>query len=255
MQLFFRKIGETGPPIVILHGVFGSADNWATIQKHIAEAGYTSYALDARNHGRSPWSDDFSYEIMADDLMKFVDSQVLINPIIIGHSMGGKVAMQFAMKYPEAFSKLIVVDIAPKFYPSHHGHILQAFNLIDLTLYNSRNEVDAEFAKFVPDFGERQFLMKNLGRNENNAFEWKINVPVLSREIYQIGGEMTDVKTVVKPTLFIKGERSPYIEEEDFSAIKSIFMNAQIETVEGAGHWVQAEKPKEFLEIILKFLS
>lgn len=255
MQLFSRKVGESGTPLIILHGVFGSADNWATIQKQLAEAGFTSYALDARNHGRSPWSDDFSYELMADDLLAFIEEQELERPVIIGHSMGGKVAMQFSMKYPEVFSKLVIVDIAPKFYPTHHDHIVQAFSSIDLGQYQSRKEVDVAFAKFVPNFDERQFLMKNLGRDANGQFEWKINVPVLAKEIYQIGGELSNVHVDQKPTLFIRGERSPYIQPEDENTILSIYPNAQFETILAAGHWVQAEQPKAFLEALLQFLN
>lgn len=253
MKLFFRKTGE-GQPILILHGVFGSSDNWFSISKMIAEKGFAVYAIDARNHGQSPRSQAFSYDVMADDLNEFIEDNHLEKPIIIGHSMGGKVVMHFAMKYPQKFSKLIIVDIAPKFYPSHHGHIIQGLNSIDLENLKNRNEAETQLVKFVSNVGERQFLLKNLYRTENGKFDWRINLPVLSKEIYQVGGDFTDVHEVSEPTLFIRGSESGYIFDEDIPVIKNIFPNAIIETIEGAGHWVQAEKPAEFVEAVLNFV-
>ena len=254
MKLFFRKTGE-GQPILILHGVFGSSDNWFSISKMIAEKGYAIYALDARNHGQSPRSEYFSYELMADDLNEFIEDNALEKPIIIGHSMGGKTVMHFAMKYPTKFSKLVIVDIAPKFYPSHHGHIIQGLNSIDLESLKNRNEAEIQLAKFVPNVGERQFLLKNIYRTEEGKFDWRINLPVLSKEIYQVGGDFTDVHQVSEPILFLRGSKSGYIFDEDIPAIKNIFPNATIETIEGAGHWVQAEKPAEFVEAVVNFIG
>jgi pimeloyl-ACP methyl ester carboxylesterase len=254
MKLFFRKIGE-GQPILILHGVFGSSDNWFSMSKMIAEKGYAVYALDARNHGQSPRSEDFSYELMADDLNEFIDDNQLEKPIIIGHSMGGKTVMHFAMKYPDKYSKLIIVDIAPKFYPSHHGHIIQGLTSIDLSSLKNRNEADIQLSKYVTNAGEKQFLLKNLYRTEDGKFDWRINLPVLSKEIYQIGGDFTNTKEVSALTLFLRGSESGYIYDEDIPVIRNFFPNAIIQTIKGAGHWVQAEKPEEFLEAILDFLK
>lgn len=254
MKLFFRKTGE-GKPILILHGVFGSSDNWFSISKMIAEKGYAVYALDARNHGQSPRSEDFSYELMADDLNEFIEYNQLEKPIIIGHSMGGKTVMHFAMKYPNKYSKLIVVDIAPKFYPSHHGHIIQGLNSIDLSSLTNRNEADVQLSKYVTNAGEKQFLLKNLYRTEDGKFDWRINLPVLSKEIYQIGGDFTDAKEVTAPILFLRGSESGYIYDEDIPVIRDIFPNAIVQTIEGAGHWVQAEKPAEFVAAVLDFVS
>lgn len=254
MKLFFRKTGE-GQPILILHGVFGSSDNWFSISKMIAEKGYAVYALDARNHGQSPRSEDFSYELMADDLNEFIEDNQLEKPVIIGHSMGGKTVMHFAMKYPDKYSKLIVVDIAPKFYPSHHGHIIQGLNSIDLSTLTNRNEADVQLSKYVTNTGEKQFLLKNLYRTEDGKFDWRINLPVLSKEIYQIGGDFTDTKEVTASTLFLRGSESGYIYDEDIPVIRDIFPNAIVQTIEGAGHWVQAEKPAEFVAAVLDFIS
>jgi esterase len=254
MKLFFRKTGE-GQPILILHGVFGSSDNWFSISKMIAEKGFAVYALDARNHGQSPRSEEFSYDLMADDLNEFIEDNHLEKPIIIGHSMGGKTVMHFAMKYPGKFSKLIIVDIAPKFYPSHHSHIIQGLNSIDLENLKSRNEAEVQLSKFVSNVGEKQFLLKNLYRTEDGKFAWRLNIPVLSREIYQIGGDFADVHEVSERVLFIRGSESGYIFDEDIPTIKNIFPNAIIETIEGAGHWVQAEKPAEFVEVVVEFVN
>ena len=253
MKLFFRKTGD-GQPILILHGVFGSSDNWFSISKMIAEKGYAVYALDARNHGQSPRSEAFSYELMAEDLNEFSTEHQLQKPVIIGHSMGGKTVMHFAMKYPEKFSKLIIVDIAPKFYPSHHTHIIQGLNAINLANLKNRNDAESQLAAFVSNVGERQFLLKNLYRTEDGKFDWRINLPVLSKEIYQIGGDFIDVSKVSKPVLFLRGSESGYIFDEDIAVIKTIFSDATIETIEGAGHWVQAEKPVEFVAAVINFI-
>jgi esterase len=252
MELFYRKIGE-GKPVIILHGVFGSSDNWFTTSKMIADAGFSVYTPDVRNHGQSPRSEAFSYDLMAADLAQFIDDHQLEKPIIIGHSMGGKITMQFAMLYPEKFSKLIVVDIAPRFYPAHHGHIIQGLSSIDLTTLKNRQEAENQVLSYIPNVGERQFLLKNLYRNEAGKFEWRINLPVIAKEIYQVGSELHDTRIINEPTLFIRGSESGYIHEEDIQQIKSIFINAEIETIEGASHWVQADKPKEFVACVLKF--
>ncbi len=254
MKLFFRKTGE-GKPIIILHGVFGSSDNWYSISKNIAEKGFAVYALDARNHGQSPRSEDFSYEWMAEDLHEFIQDHQLHDAIIIGHSMGGKTVMHFAMKYPALFSKLVVVDIAPKFYPAHHSHIIQGLAAIELDNLQNRNAAETTLALYVANPAERQFLLKNLYRNESGKFDWRINLPVLSREIYQIGGDFTDTKIVEKPVLFIRGSESGYIFDEDIPAIQEIFPLAKVLTIEGAGHWVQAEKPDDFIQAVLQFVN
>ena len=255
MKLFFRQTGDSGPAIVILHGVFGSSDNWLTISKTIAARGYRVFALDQRNHGQSPRADDQSYTSMAADLHDFLIDQQLHNPILIGHSMGGKTVMQYAMDYQGSFDKLVVVDIAPRFYPVHHRDIIRGLNAIDLMNLGSRNEADAVLSRYEPLAGVRQFLLKNLYRNEQGQFDWRLNLPVIERELHGIGDELTNSRIVTEPTLFMRGSESPYITDEDIPTIKRIFPNAHIETIQGAGHWVQAEKPVEFVETLLKFLS
>ncbi len=255
MKLFFRQTGDTGPALVILHGIFGSSDNWLTISKTIAARGYRVFALDQRNHGHSPRADAHDYPSMAADLREFLLDQELDAPILIGHSMGGKTVMQYAMDFSGTFAKLVVVDIAPKFYPIHHADIIRGLNAIDLTGIASRNEADALLSRYEPSVTVRQFLLKNLYRNEQGQFDWRINLPVIERELYGVGGELTNPRIVTEPTLFIRGSESPYILDEDIPTIKRIFPNAQVETIQGSGHWVQAEKPVEFVETLLKFTA
>jgi esterase len=255
MKLFFRQTGETGPALVILHGLFGSSDNWLTISKTIAAEGYRVYLIDQRNHGQSPRADDQDYQSMATDLREFLIDQHLDAPTLVGHSMGGKTVMQYAMLYPGTFNKLVVVDIAPKFYPIHHAEILRGLKAIDLAGIKGRTDADAILQQYEPIVPVRQFLLKNLYRTEQGGFDWRINIPVIERELHGIGEELTNPSIVTDPTLFIRGSESPYIVEEDIPAIKRIFPNAQIKTIQGAGHWVQAEKPVEFVETLLAFLS
>ncbi|ADB39023.1 alpha/beta fold hydrolase [Spirosoma linguale] len=254
MKLFFRQTGETGPAIVILHGLFGSSDNWLTNSKTIAAQGYRVFLVDQRNHGQSPRADDQDYQHMADDLCEFLTDQKLDQPILVGHSMGGKTVMQYAMSYPGTFARLVVVDIAPKFYPIHHAEIIRGLKAINLLGIKGRNEADAVLQAYEPLLPVRQFLLKNLYRNEDGVFDWRINIPVIERELHGIGEELTNPSIVTTPTLFIRGSESPYIIDDDIPAIKRIFPNAQIETIQGAGHWVQAEKPVEFVDALMNFI-
>lgn len=253
MNLYHRELGEGNPPIVILHGVFGSCDNWLTVSKGLAETNKI-YLLDARNHGQSPHSDDFNYTVMAEDLHEFIRQKNLENPIIIGHSMGGKTVMKFAVNYPDAFSKMVVVDISPRYYTPHHQSVIAGLSAIPIEKLQSRQEADEILKEFEPELGVRQFLLKNLYRTEDNKFAWRMNFEVIKNKIENIGEALDEGTKISKPTLFVRGERSNYIREKDIELINTIFSDVKIETVEGAGHWVQAEKPKEFLEKVKAFL-
>ena len=265
MKLHFREVGEaTDPPLMILHGLFGSSDNWLTISKSIAALGYHVILVDQRNHGQSPRSDDHSYPAMAIDLHELILDLALHQPILVGHSMGGKTVMQYAMTFPNVgtsgtFSKLVVVDIAPKFYPVHHAEILRGLEAIDLPGLKTRNEADDILKQYEPIPSVRQFLLKNLYRETQPdgtvAFNWRLNLPVISRELHGIGDELTDVQPVPEPTLFIRGERSPYILDADWPGILRLFPHARLVTIADAGHWVQAEQPAEFVEALRGFLQ
>ncbi len=254
MKLFYRTVGQ-GPPIVILHGLFGSCDNWLTMSKLIAEQGHAVYAIDQRNHGRSPRSQVFDYEAMATDLHEFIEEHNLEKPILVGHSMGGKTVMNYAVRFPDTFSKLVIVDISPKQYQVHQEKILAGLNAINLDTLPNRNEADAILSNYEPNLGVRQFLLKNLYRNDNNQFDWRINLPVIERHIVGIGAAVPALVAVSTPTLFMRGELSNYILDKDIDSLKTIFLNAQIDTIAGAGHWVQAEQPEGFLKSLLDFLG
>ncbi len=252
MNLYFRELGE-GDPIIILHGLFGASDNWLSIGKVLAD-NFKVFLVDQRNHGQSPHNDSFDYPTMAKDLEEFISFQAIDNPIILGHSMGGKTAMQYAVNHPEKWKKLIVVDIAPKSYPVHHDTILEGLNSLVLSNINSRGEADRQLAAYVPEIGVRQFLLKNLTRG-TNGFEWKINLPILTKNIDIIGDGLNGKLADTKPVLFINGANSNYIKEEDHGIIKEKFPEARIITIKGAGHWVHAEKPEEFLDTLLAFIQ
>jgi len=255
MKLFFRQVGDTGPALIILHGVFGSSDNWLTISRIIADRGFRVFLVDQRNHGRSPRSDVFDYESMGHDLLEFIQDHGLEKPILVGHSMGGKVVMQFAMDHPGHFSRLVVVDIAPRFYPVHHGDILRGLNAIPLATLKSRHEADDILKPFEPATAVRQFLLKNLYRNEQGHFDWRINLPVIEREIHGVGEELRHPRLVTEPTLFIRGADSGYILDDDLPGIRRLFPNAALETIPQAGHWVQAEQPERFVDALFRFIG
>lgn len=248
----FKKLGE-GEPVIILHGVFGSSDNWLSIAKVLGEHN-TVYLPDLRNHGDSFHDEIFTYEAMANDLLTFIKKEKIDNPVIIGHSMGGKVAMKFAVNHPDLFDKLIVVDIAPRAYPPHHQKILEGLKAIDLSQIHSRKDADDVLAQYVPEIGVRQFLLKNLARDENKQFIWKLNLPVIDEHIENIGQGQEEQIAISKPVLFIRGGNSNYIKNEDNIAIVSIFPNSEVKTIEGAGHWLHAEKPEEFIQIVRNFI-
>jgi pimeloyl-ACP methyl ester carboxylesterase len=252
MELNYKKLGE-GQPLIILHGLFGSLDNWMTLSRKIAE-NYTVYILDARNHGFSFHHDDFDYDVMTVDLYNFIKQHNLEEPIVLGHSMGGKTAMQFAMNYPHMLSRLIVADIAPKQYPVHHTTIIEGMYSLDFDIIKSRKHADEELSKHIPDLSTRQFILKNLHWKEKGKLAWKFNLPVISKNIETIGKNLNHNETFDKPTLFIRGEKSNYIIESDYPEIRSIFTKAKIESI-NSGHWVHAERPVEFLKILEDFLE
>ncbi len=253
MKLFYRELGE-GSPIVIMHGLFGSSDNWLTFAKKLAET-HKVFLLDLRNHGQSPHASEHSYATMCEDLREFIDEHNLFEPVIVGHSMGGKLAMKFATKYPDLLSKLVVIDISPKYYKPHHQKYLAALHALPLHDLQSRQEADVEMQKYITEMGVRQFLLKNLYRDENNEFKWRMNLPILSEQIDNIGEGLDANQRFRKPSLFVKGEFSDYITEDDEVMAKWIFPQSKMITIAGAGHWVQADKPVELLEALEEFLN
>lgn len=252
MNLFFRESGQ-GRPMVILHGLFGSSDNWFTLAKTFSQQ-FKVYLVDQRNHGQSPHSEEFNYKLLAEDLEDFLISNTIAEPIIIGHSMGGKAAMNLAVKRPDLINQLIVVDIVPKPYPIHHDHILDGMNAIHLEKLSSRTDADQILSEFVKETEVRQFLLKNLSRKSDGGFEWKINLKAIGNHIEELGDGMQYTGKFEKPSLFIKGAKSNYFTDGDENSIKAIFSNATFVTLD-TGHWVQAEKPLEFANAVIQFLN
>jgi esterase len=254
MKLYFKKIGE-GKPLFILHGLFGLGDNWMTLARKYSDKGFSCYLIDQRNHGRSPHSKQFNYQLMADDLSKLVKSEHLEKVDIIGHSMGGKTAMFFAQLFPALIRKLIVADIAPRAYSPHHVHVIAALKSLDTEKISSRKDAEARLRASLTDEATVQFLLKSLFWNEDGKLAWRFNLPVLSKEMDAVGEALPQTPAVKTPTLFIRGEKSGYISVEDEQEIQKIFLHAKFETIAGAGHWIHADKPEDFFLTTIRFLN
>lgn len=255
MKLFYRHFGQ-GKPIIILHGLFGLSDNWVTHAKRLAEK-FSVYLPDLRNHGQSPHSPTFNYSAMADDLHEFVEEHDLKNPIIIGHSMGGKVAMWFALEYPDLLEKLIVVDISPVKYPDRDAHfdIINAMMSVNFELVHTREEVAEQLKYSITDPGTRLFILKNLYRKTKNTFDWRLNLNAISSNMDLMFAGVEVKGTYGKPVMFIKGGKSDYIKEEHTSLIMKFFPMAQITTIPEAGHWVHVDSPDGICRLFNQFLG
>ncbi|WP_353779738.1 alpha/beta fold hydrolase [Winogradskyella sp. 3972H.M.0a.05] len=255
MLLHSNIIGENGTPFIILHGFLGMGDNWKTLGRQFSEEGFQVHLIDQRNHGRSFHHDEFNYDVMVEDLKHYCDYYELEDSIVLGHSMGGKTAMGFATQYPELVSKLIVADISPRFYPIHHDLILEGLTSLDFDAITSRGEADKLLSDYVPDFGTRQFLLKNLYWVEKGRLGLRVNLPILKEEVAEVGEVLSAHAIYSKPTLFLRGDKSEYIGPQDEVLIPNHFPNSEIRTVANAGHWLHAENPKDFYSEVLEFLK
>ena len=253
MKLFFRKYGS-GPPLLILHGLFGSGDNWNTLAKKFGESGYTAVPVDLRNHGLSPHSEEWSYECMANDLSSLIKENTFGKVNIIGHSMGGKAAMEFCLSNPSLVDKMIIVDIAPKAYPGHHDEVITILQNAPLASFSSRKEAESYMLNCITDKTVAQFLLKNLYRMEDQQFAWRFNLPVISKNYAMVAGGIGG-NPVQNQVLFLRGEKSPYIRDEDFESAKKLFPNVTLQTIPGSGHWIHAEKPDDFFNSVIRFLT
>lgn len=252
MKLHYRILGE-GQPLVILHGLFGTSDNWQTLAKHFALK-YKVYLVDQRNHGHSPHSDEMDYFVMAQDLKELFEEEQITKAILMGHSMGGKTAMFFAQENSSLLDRLIVVDMGIKKYPPHHQLIFDAFLAVDLNTVTTRKEVESILSTYISDKGVLQFLLKNLYWSEKERLEWRMNLMVLYRDIENILSAIPP-KTCATPTLFLRGGKSNYILDTDWDEILGHFPNATLKTIASAGHWVHAEAPLEFSTLVDAFLG
>ena len=253
MHLYYETFGQ-GRPLIILHGLFGTQENWRTLSKAFGQH-FQVFALDQRNHGRSPHSAVFTYEAMTEDLHEFMQEHAFPSVYLLGHSMGGKVAMRFAVTCPEQIDKLIVVDIAPRVYPPGHDEVFAGLYALDLPTLHSRQAADAALAQHLPDLALRQFLLKNLERTESGAFRWRINLDGIRDNYHEMLKGFDRAGTYTKPTLFIKGANSDYIKDDDLVTLREIFPRAQLVTIPDTGHWVHAEAPQEFARVAIEFLT
>lgn len=251
LELHFKALGQ-GEPLIILHGLFGMLDNWQTLGSALSERNMV-YLVDQRNHGRSPHAPQMSYPLMAEDLIHLMNREGISSATLLGHSMGGKTAMQAAIEFPERIKGLIVADIAPKGYPPGHDEIFEALYTIDLSAVSYRSDAEKILLDKIESFSVRQFLLKNLQRNKDGSYSWKMNLDVLRDDYAQIRGPVSS-ETYNGPTIFIRGDRSDYILDDDWPAIQDQFPMAKLETIEEAGHWVHADQPDELLKLVNNFI-
>ncbi len=253
IKLNYKVFGE-GEPVVILHGLFGMLDNWQTFARQLSKD-YMVYIVDQRDHGKSPHTDEFNYTLLADDLRAFCDDQWLHNARFIGHSMGGRTCMHFAMQYPDIVDQMVIVDMGVKTYTGGHQDIIAALQSVPIEQIRSRSEVDHILQATIADQGVRLFLMKNLSRNKEGGYRWKMNLDLLAREYPTIMRGLDRGSQSEVDIQFVKGAKSDYIVNDDYHDIKSIFPKATIQTIDNAGHWIHAEQPKALLELILKYFG
>jgi pimeloyl-ACP methyl ester carboxylesterase len=252
MRLHYELQGE-GRPLVVLHGFLGSSDNWRAMRKRFA-ATYKVFCLDLRNHGSSPHSTSMNYGVMADDLREFLLDQGLSQVSLLGHSMGGKVAMQFASESPEAIEKLVIVDIGPKAYPPIHRLLLQAMQTLELSGLKTYGQAEAALGAAIAHSALSKFVIKNLTRDPNGAFQWRIGLDELAANYDELIKAPAILNRFDEPTCFIRGALSRFIENQDFAAIRDYFPLAEFHTVPNAGHWVHINAPEEFHRIVDEYL-
>ena len=253
MKLHSKKYGDKGEHLIVIHGLFGMSDNWNSLGKQFSK--YCKvHLIDLRNHGRSPHANAFNYEVMCGDVLEYMEDNNIEKPIILGHSLGGKVAMKFAFLHPDKIEKLIVVDISPKRYNTDfHQNLLSTLYRLPLENFEKREEIDNFLSGTYTDKGMRLFLLKNLYRKKNKEFDWRFNIDVLLEKVSNIQ-DADFVKGICKiPTHFIRGGNSNYITSEDELIINKHFSDCSIATIDGVGHWLHAENPERFYNEVISF--
>ena len=253
MELNYKTFGH-GEPVIILHGLFGMLDNWQQFARELGND-FSVFIVDQRNHGKSPHSDAFNYEVMAEDLFHFMESHFMFEAFVLGHSMGGKTAMQMALLEPDMVQKVIVVDIAPKPYPPGHIEIMQALSSVPIESAESRSDVNDALKKHIPQKGVRQFLMKNLTREKGGGYRWKMNLDVIMQHYDKILDFNPMAYPFENPALFVRGGKSNYIQDDDYPLIREQFLEARVETITDAGHWVHVDAYQELLDMTRDFFN
>jgi len=255
VTLNYAQYGELGEPLIILHGLFGSARNWQGIAKQLSDR-YTVYALDLRNHGASPHSDIMDYSSMSADVLAFMERHQIECATVLGHSMGGKVAMKFALSSPEKISKLVVVDIAPVAYTHNFDDVLAGFYHVPLDQVSSRKEAERYLAEKIAAPSLRQFLLQNLVKSEDAGYQWRVNLTSIKENMHAIMGfPANEMAAYTDQTLFINGGKSSYLASRYQGVAKDMFPNAEFQTIEGTGHWPHIESPTEFMRLLNHFLG
>lgn len=254
MEIVHSRVVGQGPVMLILHGYLGMGDNWKTLANKYGEF-YEVHLIDMRNHGRSFHSALFDYDVMVEDIVNYLEAKDIDKITLIGHSMGGKAAMNFAVKHGNRIDKLIIADISPRFYPDHHQDILEALNAVDFEKQKTRGEIEQVMGSVIKEPGVVQFLMKNVFRRTKDQLDFRFNLRVLTDKYSAVGRALEQGSSFDGATLFLKGAKSKYIGDEDVKIIHAHFPNAIIQEISGAGHWLHAENPSEFLEKTLKFLQ
>lgn len=254
MSILHSRIVGEGQPLIILHGFLGMGDNWKTLANKFAAEGFETHLVDQRNHGRSFHDNEFSYDLMAEDLDRYLNHHSIDDINLLGHSMGGKTAMEFAVERAALVNKLVVADIGPKAYPQHHQAILRGLNALWEANIESRSEADEILSIYVKEPGVRQFLLKNLYWKEKGVLGLRMNLPSLMANIEEVGKSLDTDTLYEGPSLFLKGERSDYIQDIDELLIKKHFPQAEVKEVGAAGHWLHAENPGEFYQNVMNFL-
>jgi esterase len=253
MQLHLKESGQ-GRAVMLLHGMLGSADNWHYIALRLAGS-FHVFAVDQRNHGHSPHNDEMNYPLMAADIEEVFAARGIESATVIGHSLGGKTAMQFALQFPDRVEKLVVVDVAPRAYAPAHEKIFAALLALDLKSFSSRQAIEDALAPEIPDLVLRRFLLKNLGRNSAGEFFWKMNLRGIAENYWRLREPLSAPAPFAKPALFIRGGKSNYINPEDEGLIRELFPRSEIQTITNACHWVHADQPEEFLRVVSEFLA
>ena len=253
MEILHSKIIGQGQPFLILHGYFGMGDNWKTLAKQFAE-NFEVHIIDQRNHGRSFHADEFNYKCLSEDLYNYIAYHHLDKIILLGHSMGGKPAMLFAVEHAELVDKLIVVDISPRVYQPHHNEILKALNSIDFSIHTSRKLVEQQLALYIPEKGTQQFLLKSVYWKDKGVLDFRFNLLALTENNSEVGRALPSFTNFEGDTLFLAGAKSDYISSDEEPLIKAHFPNSQIVIVPNTGHWLHAENPKDFYKEVILFL-
>lgn len=256
MELNYKQYSDKGTPVLVLHGLFGSLSNWGWHCKQLAED-FAVYGVDLRNHGDSPHSDRLDYQVMAEDVRQLIERLGLKSCSLVGHSMGGKVAMQLALSHPELVDKLVVVDIAPVAYPEDadgHMNVLAGMDAVELDVIKSRTEAEQTLENYITEEATRKFILTNLARGKEGSFEWRLNKDAIRQNYANLRAELVAGAAYGKPTLFVKGSLSPYIQAKHEEKIRELFPAASVKLVMEAGHWLHAEQPQALQNILVKFL-